>query len=392
MAHRQAQDTRRKRPSSAKKSGFGTREIFALTAPGFEEALADELRDLGLSGRSEKGGIAIQGGEGALRDICLLSRIASQVRVRVARGRVENLDDVARVVRAGPWKQFVHPTQPLRVSVSVTGSRFRHRPRVAKKVELAIKDALRGPRLPGPKPPRDEAVVHVRLAEGKLIASIDATGDPLYKRGWRTDVARAPIRENLAAAILRLADWDPGTPLVDPMCGSGTFPIEAATISLGRAPGASREFAFERFPSHDAAAMKKARAAAGVEALDVSAPIVGGDREEGAILAARKNAKRAGVLPRIELIQTTFHELEPPAETGLVVVNPPYGERVGARSKVGAIYRDFGKVMKERWSGWKIAILLPSPRHTGALDLPVEEVAAFKNGSLPVTLFVGRIP
>lgn len=392
MAKSPAQRPHRQRSSGERGRGFGTREIFVLTAPGFEEALADELEDLGLTGRSEIGGVALQAGEKALRDILLMSRVASQVRVRVARGRAENLDDVARVVRAGGWKSFVHPTQPIDVSVSMTGTRFRHRPRVAKKVELAIRDALKGPRLPGPRPPKEPAKVHVRLAGDKIIVSMDASGEPLYKRGWRTDVARAPIRENLAAAILRVADWNPGTPLVDPMCGSGTFAIEAATIALGHAPGAARAFAAERFPCFDGGAMAKARAAAGVGALDEDAPILGGDREEGAILAARKNARRAGVSARIQLEQVTFHELEPPAASGLVVVNPPYGERVGARSKVGAIYRDFGKVMKERWSGWRVAILLPSPRHTGALDLPVEEVAAFKNGSLPVSLFVGQVP
>lgn len=363
-----------------------------LTAPGFEDALADELADLGLAGRIEKGGIAITGSEPALRSICLQSRLANQVRVRVARGRAENLDDVAKVIRAGGWKAFLHPTQPLRVSVTSSGRRFRHRPSVQKKVELAIRDALRGPRLPGPRPPRTEAVVHVRLAEGKLIASIEASGDPLHKRGWRRESGRAPIRENLAAGILRLADWDPGMPLVDPMCGSGTFVIEAATIAMRLAPGRDRSFAFELFPCHDAPAMKKARAATAGEPLDLEAPILGGDREEGAIHAARLNAKRAEVASRVELVMSTFHKLEPPPGPGLVVVNPPYGRRVGARSKVGATYRDFGNVMKERWSGWRLAIILPNARHTSALDLDVQEVVSFKNGSLPVGLFLGRIP
>ena len=142
----------------------------------------------------------------------------------------------------------------------------------------------------------------------------------------------------------------------------------------------------------DAAAWAKRRDEARVGVLDDRAAIWGSDREEGALIAARRNAARARVESRVELRQCAFHEAEPPGERGLVVVNPPYGQRVGHKSRVGAIYRDFGNAMKAGWSGWKLAILLPSARHSGALDLPVEEVAQFKNGSLPVHLFVGSIP
>lgn len=214
----------------------------------------------------------------------------------------------------------------------------------------------------------------------------------MHKRGWRRESGRAPIRENLAAAILRLADWDPGVPLVDPMCGSGTFVIEAATIAMGRAPGANRSFAFERFPCHDAVVYAKEKSYASSDVLDASAPMIGGDREEGAILAARKNARRAGVEERVEFRQCSFSDLEPPASSGLIVTNPPYGKRVGKTTVIGAMYRDLGASLRQGWSGWQIAILLPSARTVGALDLPVEEITRFRNGALPVGLYVGSIP
>ncbi|MCO4744713.1 MAG: hypothetical protein KC912_07990 [Proteobacteria bacterium] len=391
-----AKSRQRKRPSSRTarglNPGFGTREMFVLTTPGLEEALADELADLGLHGRMDKGGIAIDAGAITMRAIHLYSRVASSVRIRVTRGRAENLEDVGRVARAGAWKSFIHPNQPVKVAVANSGSRFRHRAPVAKKVEIAIRDALRGPRLPGPRPPREEAVVHVRLVEGKVIISMEASGEPLNKRGWRREAGRAPIRENIAAAMLRLADWNPGEALVDPMCGSGTFPIEAATIAMGRASGARRSFNFERFPCHDAKAFKKERAEASTGVLDASAPIVGGDRDEGVIAAALKNARRAEVDDRVELRQSTFQELEPPCESGLIICNPPYGERVSKKSVIGAMYRDLGRAMRAEWSGWRIAILLPTARTKDALDLPVEEITRFKNGSLSVVLYVGSIP
>ena len=286
----------------------------------------------------------------------------------------------------------MHPGQPVRVQVALQGGRFRHRPPITKKVEHAIQDALRGPRLTGPRPPRTEVVVHVRVAGQMATFSVDASVGPLFKRGWRRDGGRAPIRENLAAGILRLAEWAPGVPLVDPMCGSGTFLIEAAHIAKGIPVGLHRQLAWTSMPCHDAAAWAKRRDEARVGVLDDRAAIWGSDREEGALIAARRNAARARVESRVELRQCAFHEAEPPGERGLVVVNPPYGQRVGHKSRVGAIYRDFGNAMKAGWSGWKLAILLPSARHSGALDLPVEEVAQFKNGSLPVHLFVGSIP
>lgn len=363
---------------------------FASIAPGLEEALADELRDLGIAGEVAPGGFELRADAAVLSAVHLWSRLAARVTVEVGRGQAKSLDQLAQRVRALPWKDFVVPGQAVEIHATTRGSQLRHKSTVEKKVALAIGDAMRGPRLPGPRPPREPISVLVRLEGSTAHLSVDASGDLLHRRGWRKATAKAPLRENLAAAVLRLADWAPGVPLVDPMCGAGTFPIEAAHIALNRAPGLERTFAFQRWPSFDAAAWTRLEGdARRRRPLDTAAPILAADRDAGAVRATRSNLDRAGAARRVDLRQRELAELEPPSRPGLVVINPPYGERIGGSP--GRVYRAVGDVLRTRWSGWRVAILLPGPKHLGALGLPLEVVASFKNGGIPVALAVGEI-
>ncbi len=368
-------------------------KCFAAITPGLEPALVDELGDLGLRAREEPGGASFTTDARGLALVHMHCRVASRVTVEIGAARVKNLDGLAARMREQPWKKYVWPGQPIEVSASLKGSRLRHRESVQKKAQNAVKDALRGPRLPGPKAPRVPAKLIVRIHDDRAIFAVDATGELLHRRGWRKATAKAPIRENLAAAILRLADWDPGEALVDGMCGSGTFVIEAATICEGLAPGAHRDFAFERWPCTEAAVVAKVRKAARKPAaLDSSSAILGGDRDPGAITASRTNARRAGVERRIQLVQSELAELDAPAPRGLVVLNPPYGRRIGKASAIGPFFRDVGRALKNHFAGWRLAILLTAPRHTGALGMSgLEPVVSFKNGGIPVTLYTGVI-
>lgn len=362
--------------------------LFVQITPGLEAALADELAELGLRPRVEVGGVEVKGGVDALYAIHLHGRIGARVLVRVGRFGATNLEQLARNVRQVPWARWVHPRQPLDVRVAAHGSRLRHRSTVARKVEFAIQDALRGPRLSSGRPPREAATVFVRIEADRVELSVDASGELLHRRGWRLATAKAPMRENLAAAVLRLAGWQPGEPLVDPMCGSGTFPIEAATIVLGLPPGARRSFAFERWPTHDPRAWEAfRRKRPGV--LDPSTPIVGADRDAGAIEAAQGNAQRARVDRRIRLERCAFRDLQSPAPAGLVVANPPYGKRIG---EVGASLEELGRVLSAKWAGWRFALVVPEQGPTRRLGLPTEVVARFSNGGVPVALVVGQVP
>lgn len=367
-------------------------DAFAAVAPGLEEALLDELSELGVEGRVEPGGVAFRADTQGLAGVHLHSRIAGRVTIGLGTIGAASLDALSQGVRGLPWKQFAWPTQPVVVQLTSRRSRLRNRDAVARKVENSIHDALRGPRLPGPKPPREPLGVSVRVENDKALVTVDASGELLHKRGWRKATAKAPLRENLAAAVLRVAQWAPGEALVDPMCGAGTFPIEAAGIALGHAPGGRRAFAFERFPGFDKKAWERQKLDSKAEAIDRVAPIVAADRDEGAIEATRSNADRAGVGGRIHVVRSMFHELEPPVGPGLVVMNPPYGERIEGSGGPARVYKLIGETLRKNWRGWRVAILVPGSRWLGALGFPVDKGPEFSNGGIKVILALGTVP
>ena len=375
MARRQSQQIQHTAPLTA----------FASIEPGLEEALADELMDLGLSVTLLEGGVEFPATFETLCSVHLWSRLAARVTVRLARFRTRNLDDLARSVRALPWEQFVWPNQGLDVGVASRKSRLRHQDSIERKIRFAIGDALRGPRLPGGRAPRDGARLVLRIIADEATLSIDASGELLHRRGWRKATAKAPLRENLGAALLRLAEWEPRVPLVDPMCGSGTIAIEAACISLGIPAGAARTFAFVQWPCFQGLSLPRPQATP----LDLTAPVLASDRDEGAIKATRANAQRARALSRISVLHCDFAELKPPASRGLLVINPPYGERILSRPK--ATYGLLGHVLRQ-WSGWRFALLMPSPSLRGALGLPTEVLATFPQGGLRVLAVAGVVP
>lgn len=365
---------------------------FATIAPGLEPALVDELAEIGIRARAAQGGAEFSAEPAMVYAVNLFSRVASAVVVRLGDVPAHNLDQLAAGVRGMDWASVVWPGQPVDVHATIRSGKLRRRDQVARKVEHAIRDALRGPRLSGGRAPREAARVVVRIDRDRALVSVDASGDRLHKRGWRKATAKAPLRENLAAAVLRLAEWDPGEPLVDPMCGAGTFPIEAATICAGFAPGAHRSFAFERWPSLDAALFADLQGQAREPApLGVSAPILAADRDPGAVKATRSNASRARVDRMVDIRHCDFAELEPPRDPGLVVANLPYGDRVGDRSRIVGFYRQIGGILRERWQGWRVALLVPGPRYAGAFGVPLDVAASFSNGGIDVCVVVGEV-
>jgi putative N6-adenine-specific DNA methylase len=218
------------------------------------------------------------------------------------------------------------------------------------------------------------------LVADKASISVDSSGELLHRRGWRQQVARAPIRENLAAAVLRVAGWRPGDALVDPMCGSGTLAIEAAAWAAGRAPGGSRAFAFERWPCHSQKIWKKSkvhRPPSGRQA------VVAADRDPGAVRAAKGNVARAGLDGRVSIVHSAFADLDPPpGEPGWIVANPPYGQRLGASA---GVVRHILEVHRSRWRGWSLALLVPDALARGT---ELRRVANFKNGGIPVGVWI----
>jgi putative N6-adenine-specific DNA methylase len=365
---------------------------FAAIAPGLEEALADELVELGCQVEVDAGGVYFKADLQRLYLVHCWSRLAGRITVELGHFRSTNPSHLADCLRRLDVSPFIWPHQPIDVRVTTRGSKLRHRESVSKKARISLQDAARGPRVVKSRGRLSEARVQLRILKDKVSVSVDASGELLHRRGWRKATAKAPIRENLGASVLRVAGWVPGETLVDPMCGSGTFGIEAAQICRGIAPGTERSFAFEQWPVHDMKLWKNVVASArqGVPGEHRPTQILMADRDPGAVKASNSNARRAGVIGAVEIQHSPFASLSPPAGRGLLVVNPPYGERIDVR--MGQLYNQLGRVLTERWAGWRVGLLVPDLRYLGGLGFPVTEKARFSNGGISISLVTGRVP
>lgn len=363
-------------------------KFFVTAAMGVERALAEELSELGVGRvRAVVGGVELSGRwEDAYR-VCLESRIALRVLFPLADAPCSGERDLYDAAREIAWEKHLTPDSTLAVSAVGTGPGLDNTMFVAVRTKDAVVDRLRG--LTGARPSVDrrdpDVSVFVRLARGRVTIALDLVGESLHRRGYREPGSSAPLKETLAAALLRLSGWDRRRPLADPMCGSGTLPIEADLWARGVAPGLSRErFGFERWASFDPSLEKrlgvlKARARARVKA---SGPQVSGfDHDAEALSLARRNAKRASAhvqLARAEL--ASFGGTSPP---GLVIVNPPYGERLAAGR---SLYAELAQVLGSLPPGHRVAILLgpDTPFRTP----PGAERHRLKNGDLSCVLAV----
>lgn len=366
---------------------------FAVAAPGLEGPLGAELSSLpGLEGvREVEGGVEFSGPLAAGMAANLWSRIATRVLLRLGEVRAREFAPLRRGLAKLPWASFVPGDRPLRVDASASHCRLYHTGALAETVALAVEDCVG--RLPGKEASADgedelSTRILLRGKDDRFVASIDSSGALLHRRGWRLEAGPAPLRETLAAGILALAGYRPGLPLVDPMCGSGTFAIEAAGLALGRAPGAGRSFAFERWPMHDAVAWRNLRAAG--DAKVSTALVLAADRDPAAVEVARRNAARAGVDQAIRFVVATFAEAEVPSPPGLVVINPPYGRRLGQRGPALRLARDIGGTLAARFPGWRAAILCPDARFVAAVATAARRrptaTLPLRNGGLRVEL------
>ena len=332
-----------------------TETIFVGTTPGLEGVLAEELDELGFPGDPVSGGVELTAPTGTYRTINLWSRIGSRVLLRVAEVPTP---DALRKLRLGDYGEAFE-IDAFGVDPGKWGG-------VLPSTPGAVKLLLRG-------------------TKHGCQVSLDTSGDLLHFRGYRQEVGRAPMRETLAAGMLRLTKWKPEEPLWDVMCGSGTLIIEAAESALGLAPGRNRKFAFETFPAHDA----KAWAAAPRTRPGVTPAITGTDLNSGALGTARRNAKRAGALEALELERLDATKLTARGESGLVIANLPYGKRVGERDELGQLYRALGKSLRAACPGWYFGFLLEGgAEHLG---LELAERHPVTNGGIGCEIVLGQI-
>jgi putative N6-adenine-specific DNA methylase len=365
-----------------------------VALPGLEPAVVAEAESLGLSPQRVEGGVELTGARGLHQEANLCLRTASRVLLRLGRFAAPDAGALAKGLAALPLAGVWDGRKGPRLSVALHGARIKGQ-------EAVLAAAARAWGLPSVERagPLDEEsfeglTLLVRLEGDTCTVSADTSGEPLHRRGYRQEVSRAPLRETLAAGILVLAGYDGGTPLVDPMCGSGTFLIEGTWMSRCKAPGLQRAFAFEHFPSFDAVAWSARKARAEAEILPAPrAASRGFDLNAGALGTARRNARRAG--ETLSLERQDVRTLASPAGLGpgLVVANPPYGKRVGEGQDLPALYRALGATFRRAFAGWRAAVLVPED--TGlirALGLPEGRTLPVRNGGLRCRLLLCSLP
>jgi putative N6-adenine-specific DNA methylase len=364
---------------------------FAVTAPGLESICAAELSALGIGAKIEDGGVSWNGDLESVARANLWSRTASRVLVRVAEFTARAFFELELHAKRIPWEQFVADGARVGFRVTCRKSKLYHSDAVAERLAQSVKRRVPGAETTSEDesdeaPASTEAQLFVvRLFHDVCTVSADSSGPLLHFRGYRQEVAKAPLRETLAAAMLLAADWRGEIALADPMCGSGTIPIEAAMIARRMAPGRSRSFSFQRWPTARSAMWSKLSSAARAAELPRSpVPIVGADRDAGAIDAARANAERAGVSADVVFVQQPISALRLEASKSAVITNPPYGVRVGETPALKNLYAQIGNVLRKQSNEWSFGMLSADPnleRHTG---LTLEECFRTKNGGIPV--------
>lgn len=369
--------------------------FFSPCPRGLEAVLAEELSVLGAKAvEPTHGGVGFKGDWQTCYRVNLESRIATRVLWKITEGRYRGEEDIYRIAYAPTWARWFTPDETIRVYVTAQRSPLKSLEFVTLRIKDAVCDHFRT--VSGKRPSVDTANpdvrVHAFLTKDTVSLYLDTSGEPLYKRGFKHAAVEAPLKENLAAGILRLAGWIPGEPLVDPMCGSGTFLIEAAQMSLDVAPGLGRHFGFEKLRNFDRAAWVALRQAAEARRKPAQAlAIYGSDLVAEQVRRAGVNLKAAGLEGCVRLMQADLLELDPPAEAGVMVSNPPYGVRIGEESELEAFYPELGDALKAHWAGWRCHFLSADPALPKGMGLKASRRTPLFNGALECRLYEYRM-
>jgi putative N6-adenine-specific DNA methylase len=382
-----------------------TYSYFCPCPRGLEAALAEELNDIAQQGsKTLKIHNQVPGGvhcSGLLTDayrINLHSRIASRVLLRIAHASYVNENDIYDATLAAPWEEWFGVDHTIRVDITAIKSPLKSLEFTTLKVKDAVCDRFRD--LYAKRPSVDTRTPDMRIV-GFLDARtftvyLDTSGEALFKRGWRQETGDAPLRENLAAGLLRVSGWKPGTPLFDPMCGSGTILVEAAQILAGIPSGARRSFAFEKFHDFNAEEWLAIKGSFKPNPLPDAPTLFGSDISGDMIVMARNNLRNAGIQFEVPLKQIEAQEIKPPTETpGVLLTNPPYGERIGVRGDrsqepdemATSFYGAFSTTLKQRFAGWQVFLFTADLGVPKMLRLKESRKTPFFNGALECRLF-----
>jgi len=384
-----------------------SREFYVSVSPGIEPICVEELARLGIGADGlnmpEKGGVSFSGHVHDCYSANLHLRTANRILMRVANFHAENFRGLEKKVRDMAWELYLCPGMPMEISVKSRHSRLFHTDAVAGSVREGIEAGLSSQNDKPCGPALNQAAIQrifVRAIDDTFTISLDSSGELLHKRGLKIHGGRAPIRETLSAAILFMAGFRPGDLLIDPMCGSGTFSLEAAMISSQIPAGWFRDFAFMHWPCFRRPRWDYMRKIAGGKMSALNEPVVfASDIDGTAVKGLNQALESGGLLKSVCLRQKDFFDLTPPVTPdksggpakGLVVINPPYGRRMSTKKQGIELFSSIGEKLSADFKNWRVALLAPDRRWAGQLPFPVRSFPLF-HGGLHLSLFLGRIP
>ncbi|MBI3376166.1 MAG: N-6 DNA methylase [Betaproteobacteria bacterium] len=368
-----------------------TESFFAPCPRGLEALLAAELTRFGASAVAPAaGGVGFSGDWETGYRANLESRLASRILWKLREFSYADEASVYDAAKVVDWPELFAVERSLRVNLTAIKSPLKSLDFTTLRVKDAVCDRFRDAR--GRRPDVDRATpdvrIHCFLERNQGTLYLDTSGEPLFKRGWRSETVEAPMRENLAAGILMLTGWRPEQPLLDPMCGSGTLLVEAAAMARGRPPGAKRSFGFEKLASFDAQLWKRVREnAAQPVARGPTLQLHGSDTDPRTLAAARRNLAAAGIERWVKLEQADVLTRAAPASSGVLVANPPYGERIGSDDALAQFYPALGNALKARFAGWRCYLFSSDVRLPKLIRLQPSKRTPLFNGALECRLY-----
>ena len=372
-----------------------TQQFFATCPRGLETVLSSELNQIGISSvQLTDGGAGFSASLALAWQANLESRVATRILWRVGQTPYRTEDDIYKAALALNWPQWFAVGCTMMVKVTAVKCPLKSLEFITLRIKDAVCDKFRG--AVGSRPDIDtrepDVRIHAYLTATECQFYLDFSGAPLYQRGNRKSSVDAPLKENLAAGILKMTGWQPSMPLVDPMCGSGTFLLEAAMLALDIAPGSRRHFAFEKLKNFDASiwetiktkVLKRAKPASPME-------ITGFDIDMRAVRATRQNLEAAGFSNVVQVHQSDILELEAPAAEGVLLTNPPYGERIGEKEELAELYPQLAAALKRNFAGWNAFFLTSDLTMPKAMRLSPSRKTPLFNGPLECRLFEFRM-
>ncbi|QUS60686.1 class I SAM-dependent RNA methyltransferase [Synechocystis sp. PCC 7339] len=368
-----------------------TRPYFATVARGLEEIAAQELSQLGAEQvKPEFAGVAFMGDRALLYRINLWSRLIYRVLMPMATVKAFNAQDLYRSINKIDWDEYLSLDQTIQINCTGKNPQLNHSHFTALQVKNAIVDQQRDrhQRRSSVDLEQPDIVINAHIHQNHCQLSLDSTGFSLHRRGYRPAMGQAPLKETLASALLTIAEWNPEHPLYDPLCGSGTFLLEAGLQSLNIAPGKFQPgFCFQQWPDFDQDLwqylLEEAKAG---EKDTLQAPLWGSDGDREVIQEAQSNAQQCQLGGKIHWQQLNFADIEPPAPEGVLICNPPYGKRIGQAEALGDFYQQIGDVLKQRFKGWTAFVLSGDKALTKRIGLRTSARFPINNGGLPCTL------